>query len=473
MTNLVLSAPVQQQRSLLKSFIGNFTTDNFFSEIVAVSLYPSDFGNGKTDSIVDYIRSFLKDITAITQKHNFSNQQQVRKQAAMVASILTIRESGAVVNYNNVFNYVSVPDLAAKKIINLAIQNKIETMDSFKENLNNVVNIINCYNEIKSISSNLLLYDYLTDSVEQSSNSVFESIKSYRDLVISSYNDLSKLQILNKLDKSSDYHVLKNKETTKQLSKILSNYIATAFNSYKTGYELIDRCVYGLESSSVHIISAPSNHGKSIFLINLMRNVILNNIEDFQEDSCIIFVTLEDNIAKLSKRIASIFGNYNNNVIGDMYRESSAKIHQLQKSGSDITGIQNNIIKIFDGILIKAIDETTKFKTSIVLKYSSDNTFSAADLSKFIEQLRVTENLNTKLILVDYIDVMRASISGTTESEYTIQGKIVHELRQLSVNLNLPILTATQNTRESENSTAELSNRLIGDSYLKVKARRL
>jgi len=466
LTDLILSTPQTQQRSLLKSFIGNFTTDNFFSEIVAVSLYPSDFGNGNnisnTDSIVDYIKLFLKDIVVTVQKHNFSNQQQVRKQAAMVASILTVREAGAIVNYNNVFNYITPPDLAAKKIINLAIQNKITTMDSFKENLNNVINIINCYNEIKSISSNLLLYDYLTDSVEQSNNSVFESIKSYRDLVISSYNDLSKLQILNKVDKTSDYHVLKNKETTKQLSKILSNYIAQSFNSYRTGYELIDNNVYGLESSSVHIISAASNHGKSLFLINLMRNVILNNIDDFLDDSCIVFVTLEDNIPKLTKRIVSIFGNFDNNVIGNLYREGSQKIHQLQKIGSDTTNLQMSITKIFDGILIKSIDNVTKFKTTIVLKYSCDNTFSVSDLNKFVEQLRVTENLNVKLIIADYVDVMRASVSNPGDSEYSIQGKIVHELRQLSVHLNLPILTATQNTRESENSTAELSNRLIG-----------
>jgi hypothetical protein len=193
-----------------------------------------------------------------------------------------------------------------------------------------------------------------------------------------------------------------------------------------------------------------------------MRNIILNNLEDFSEDSAIIFVTLEDNIPKLTKRIASIFGNCDSSIIGDLYRESSFRIHQLQKSGSDITGLQDNITKIFDGILVKAIDETTKFKTSIVLKYSCDNTFSVGDLNKFVEQLRVTENLNVKLIVLDYIDVMKPTLADNNNSEYTAQGRIVHELRQLSVNLNLPILTATQNTRESENSTAEMSNRLIG-----------
>ena len=79
-----------QQRSLLKSFISNFTSDIFFSDIVSVALYPADFGNSsgilQSQSIIEYIRSFLKDITQIVQKHNFSNQQQIKKQAGMVSS---------------------------------------------------------------------------------------------------------------------------------------------------------------------------------------------------------------------------------------------------------------------------------------------------------------------------------------------------------------------------------------------------
>lgn len=473
----LVSSPTQnplQQKSLLKSFIANFTSDTFFADIVSVALYPADFGTSnsilKSESIIEYIRSFLKDISQTVQKHNFATQQQVKKQAGMVSSILAIRESAAPMTYETVYQYITPPDLAGKKIISTAIQNKIANVENFKENLNNIIKIINAYHELKSISSNLLLYDYLVDSVDQSQHSIFESMKSYRDLVISSYNDLSKLQILSKIDKSSDYHVLRDKESTHSLSKILSTYISDSYNFYKTGYELIDTCVHGLESSSVHIVTAPSNHGKSIFLINLLRNIILHNIEDFEEDSCVIFVTLEDNIPKLTRRISSIFGNCVQNTVGDLYREGSQRLRQLKKSNSDLRPLQENITKIFDGVLIKAIDNVTKFKTSIVLKYSSDNSFSPGDLSKFVDQLRVTEKLNVKLIVMDYIDCAKPTMSGLKHGdEYYNQGVIVHELRQLAVSLDIPILTATQNSRSSENLTGEMSNQLIGDSYLKVR----
>jgi hypothetical protein len=396
----------QQTKSLLKSFISNFTSDSFFSEIISVALYPADFGgNGsilRSDSIVDYLKTFLKDVIQTTQKHNFTNQTQIRKQAGIVSSILTIRESSAtIISYDNVFQHINSSDLAAKKLINTAVQNRISTLEVFKENLNNIINIINAYNEIKSISSNLLLYDYLTDSVEQSNSSIFESIKAYRDLVINSYNDLSKLQILNKIDKQADYYAFKDKKATKNLSKLLVDYISDNYNFFRTGYELFDKYVDGLESASIHIISAPSNHGKSIFLINFLRNLIVHNLEEFEENDAILLITLEDNIPKVTRRISSIFGNCSHSAIKDLYRESSVRIRQMKKSGSDIRPLQENVANIFSSVLDSAIDNTTQYKATLVVKYCSENTFSPGDLSKFVDQLRVTDNLNTKLIVLD------------------------------------------------------------------------
>lgn len=464
-----------QQRSLSKSFTSNFITDAFLSELVTIALYPADFGSGsslmKKESIIEYIKSFLKDLSMTVQKQNFSNQQQIKKQVGMISSILTIRESSSAnINYDNIYSYISPPDLAGKKIINTAIQNKIETIEVFKENLSNIINTINCYNEIMSISNNLQLYDHLTDSIEQSTQSVFESIKAYRDLIITSYNDLSKLQILNKIDKQSDYYVLKNKESTKGLSRSLVEYISDSYSFFKTGYELFDKNVDGFESASIHIVSAPSNHGKSIFLINLLRNILTNNIDDFEEDSAVLLITLEDNIPKVTRRISSILGNCSHNVIKNLYREGSQRIRQAKNTNSDIKPLQESLCQIFDSVLIKAIDNVTQFKTSIVIKYCNENSFSPGDLSKFVDQLRVTDNLNVKLIVMDYIDCARPTMDGfKAGDDYFNQGQIVHELRQLSVNLDIPIITATQNTRESENLNGEMTNRLVGDSYKKVR----
>jgi len=396
----------QSQKSLLKSFISNFTSESFFTDITSLALYPADFGSSgnlmKSDSIVDYFKTFLKDVIQTAIKYNFINQVQIRRQAELISSILTVRESAPmIISYDNITQYITPPDLAAKKILQNAISNRLTSLEQFKDGLNNTINIINAYNEIKSISSNLLLYDYLIDSVDQNQKSIFESIKSYRDLVINSYNDLSKLQILNKIDKTTDYYVIKDKQSTKELSKAIVDYVSGSYSFFKTGYELFDKYVDGFESASIHIVSAPSNHGKSIFLINLLRNIIVNNINEFNDNDAIILLTLEDNIPKVIRRISSIFGNYKHNVIKDLYRESNLQIRQSQKVDIDISQIQDNIVNIFASIFDTVVNNTTKFKVSLVIKYCSENTFSPGDLSKFVDQLKVTENLSTKMIVLD------------------------------------------------------------------------
>jgi hypothetical protein len=52
---------------------------------------------------------------------------------------------------------------------------------------------------------------------------------------------------------------------------------------------------------------------------------------------------------------------------------------------------------------------------------------------------------------------------------WRIQSQIVQELRNLSRAHKLPIITATQNAKISENMNVSLDNSQIGDSYKKVR----
>ncbi|MDD4081915.1 MAG: hypothetical protein PHD05_00875 [Sphaerochaetaceae bacterium] len=55
------------------------------------------------------------------------------------------------------------------------------------------------------------------------------------------------------------------------------------------------------------------------------------------------------------------------------------------------------------------------------------------------------------------------------QKEYDTQGQIVQELRNLSRIHGIPIISPTQNTRDSEDVTKAQNNRLIGDSYKKIR----
>jgi len=125
--------------------------------------------------------------------------------------------------------------------------------------------------------------------------------------------------------------------------------------------------------------------------------------------------------------------------------------------------------KMFTNLLRSSLLKVTQGKCSLVIKHCSENTFSPGDLGRFIDRLKV-EGFRTKLVFVDYIDVMTptTTIFGNAK-EYDTQGQIVHELRNLSRIHGVPIISPTQNQRDSEDVTKIQTNKLIGDSYKKIR----
>lgn len=463
---MVFNGEAIQSRSMLRTFISKFISDELLAEIVNLGLYPADFPHNTNVNAVEYIKDFLNDVNKTAQKLNFNNYKQIRNHLTTVSSILTIRETGTIINYDNVFQHINIQDLSTKKIIQLAITNRIDAINDFRNGVNEVLNIIQAFYEVQSIQSNILKYDILIDSMNTSDMPIFEFLKRYKDTVIDSFNELSKLKTLNKEEnKLSNYIILKNKDSSKNLANTLTQYFSHEYNNYKTGFEFIDNSISGFESSSVHIVSAPSNHGKSLLLINLCHNMIENNLDEFKETDAILFVTLEDNIYKLSRRFMSIFGNYTNDTIRDLHINCAlfCKEHNNDKA------VIQKINLLVNDLTQDTIIKKTENKIHLIIYHGEENTFTAGDLSKFID-LQKAEGINVRAVFLDYIDVMEPTIkSYKSEGDYNAHGQIVHELRMLARRHSVPVITATQNSKGSENATKALTNELIGDSYKKVR----
>jgi hypothetical protein len=213
------------------------------------------------------------------------------------------------------------------------------------------------------------------------------------------------------------------------------------------------------------MISAPSNSGKSMLLANLSRNIILANYEEWKPQDTILFVTLEDDIMKLTRRLISIYGNINQDSLRSLYRRSFEYI----KTTSNPEDLIIKLKQIINKTLINSILSATHGRVNLAIKHSSENTFSPNDLTKFIDRLKI-EGYNIKLAIVDYIDVMSPSIYRTSfDNTYSIQGQITQELRNVSKNYRIPIITATQSVRAAEDEEFDQNNTSIGDSYLKVR----
>ena len=193
--------------SLLKSFIEKFTRDEFFIDLIRLVLYPADFGNINSNKIVDYLKSFLNDINLVIRKTQFGLKSSTES-IALVNSLLNIRESHTnILNYDNVFQHLGNCSLYTQQLIQKAIDNKIVDPDVFRRLKENILLTTQAYYEIYSVSGNIKLLDILTESISKDTVPVFEALRNYKDVIINAYNDLSKLQSLNKKESISDYFI--------------------------------------------------------------------------------------------------------------------------------------------------------------------------------------------------------------------------------------------------------------------------
>ena len=83
-------------------------------------------------------------------------------------------------------------------------------------------------------------------------------------------------------------------------------------------------------------------------------------------------------------------------------------------------------------------------------------------IREYIE--KKVDGINVKMIFCDYIDVMSPTVRDSRSSdEYYAHGIITQELRNIARHHKVPIFTATQNTRGSENPNHAMSNDMVGD----------
>ena len=315
----------ETKTSVLKSFISNFIKEEFFTDIINVGLYPSQFNAisfNNENNLTNYIKKFFGELIKSCKYLGISNLKQLQTYINLSTSILNTKETNStIINYDNVFQHLISPDITQQKIIQNVLTQRLPSLEEFQKKVDHINTNIQIFYEVQSISGSISLFDNFIE-LSKKPNTVIETLKLFKESVISVYNDLSKLQSLNKIDAEKDYFIISDKESVKTLTSSVVDYIAQGYSLFKTGYKFIDLPLEGIESSSVHVFAAPSNHGKSLFKINLLEHIISNNINEFNKDDGILFVTLEDDKFKLKRRLCSIFGNVDFQLIKSLYHKS-------------------------------------------------------------------------------------------------------------------------------------------------------
>lgn len=460
-------------------FISKFADLDFLKSIINVSLYHSDFSiynNISTSSdIIKFIRKYLDDITRELNNPNLQIQTSptfIKQVIKTIHQILIIKEdiSSRIITYDNVCQHFT-NDIQITKLLKNIISEQIQSIDQYRKELDNIIQTIQIYNEFKEIRNSVYKLDNFINSFNNEQQNVYNLVSHFRDVILSSYNSLSSLKTISKNEQLSDYIILSNEVSSEQITEKLVKFFTSGYTFVKSGYTLLDQCLGGIESSTVHIISGPSNHSKSIFMINMLK-AIIDNYQSSENNDVAVFITLEDDIYKLMRRIFSIFGNYDSKIIRNLFIESSTIVkNQKYKDiiSSEKFRALNNIISRIYNETIQTLSSKNSDKIKIVLKHCSENIFSPEDVIKFLDTLHIN-GYNVRLLMIDYLDVMIPSKSLHAKGDdYYNQGQIVHELRTISRNYKVPIITITQNTRSSEDYSQALNNTMLGDSIKKLR----
>lgn len=453
-------------------FLSKFINQEFFQKLCIILLYQANLSgilNVKSVEVTKFIEQFLfnisKDIKNLSTNVFLIPNSVIQQYIFISKRILDLKDDINVrlVTYDNILFHFPKRNITTDKFLHLISDNRIQNIVDFRDSLDYTFQLIQAYNEIKEIRKTLIQWLQFTKDASKDDVSVFNVMKTYRDTISTAYHDLSKLQVIVKHESLADYFVLNNSASIRKITKDVMSFLETGFNFFKSGYELIDSEIGGLESSSVHLITGPSNHAKSIFMINMFCRLIINNAKDFKPNDAVVFITLEDDIYKLLRRFICVFGNYNASLVRETWIKSSALLKEEKHSEQ----IDKKVFDLIATLLNESVRKITDGKVNCVLKHCNENSFSPADASKFIDTLQL-QGYNVRALMLDYIDVM-VPTSKVHGDEYVTQGQIVQELRLLARNYGLLLLTITQNIRASENFEQAMSNQLIGDSIKKVR----
>ena len=460
---------LQNRNKILSLFLSQYINQQLIEDIVNISIYNIDINtatSNKTADAMNLVKSFIrdcqKDLTTLKTLNLPYPINLLKSYLNFAYQVLDLRKSlgDKLITYENLETHFVNLDITLQKVIQNIKTNSINNLDQFRNIFDKVMQTVQLANELRGIRKTLIDWDILLEEADSGNVPLLNMANNYRELLITSYSELSNLKVINKVNDLSNYILISDERSIKTIAQNIVKYLATGYSFYKSGYSLIDTNIGGIESANVHIICGPSNNAKSIFMINLSWQMLLNNIQEFEEHDMFLFYTLEDDIYKLIRRFVSIFGNYDSAAVKTLFVKLSSILKKQKFSDfKNADPIVDEAVKIVQEMLRDAIYKVTGKRINFILTQGSrtgDQT-TPGDIVKFIDAKRC-EGMKAKALFIDYIDIMAPSNSKYTDyNDYNSHGMIVQELRNIAGEYGIPVITITQGTRESEN-VAVMSN---------------
>lgn len=206
-----------------------------------------------------------------------------------------------------------------------------------------------------------------------------------------------------------------------------------------TGYPTLDSVLNGgWANGDLYSFLGLPGFGKSVFLCNVAHQAMIQGYN-------VLYITLEMSEKSLHFRIDSIYSKI-----------PSEKI---------IKGSQS-IEKVFGDM----VDNHPDKMGEIAVAYLNTRS-TVMDIEAKIDKLKFYNEFTPNILIVDYGDILKSS--RPSKSAYEEQAFVFQELKDLAIILDIPIITATQATRNASNSKGGTTDIVgmdqVADSIGKVR----
>ena len=288
----------------------------------------------------------------------------------------------------------------------------------FSENSNKDKNFL--LEEVKSFAKKARMKDALVKSVEFLEKNKYEQI----------YHTIKEALIFS-IDIDLGISIWDIDERYDKINKIQETKIPTGWPS------LDSKLDGGWEKKTLNCFGAPPGIGKSIFLVNSAVNAFIRNYN-------VVLYTLEISQERMAMRADSVL------------------------SGIPSINLRHKV----EDLKTKLLEVRKRTKGKLIIKEFPTKKASVNAIMAHLEDLKIHQEIIPDLIIIDYADIMAPVYRYS--SKYEELGSIYEDLRGLAVEMNVPIVTASQTNRESmakgEGGTKEIiTAAFIADSIIKLQ----
>ena len=272
-----------------------------------------------------------------------------------------------------------------------------------------------------------------------------EITKEWNNIISNVHSDIISKDRSKKLHDITDLDLL-NDDYGPVINQIKLSY--SGVNSISTGYESLDRRMYGgFAPSRLYMFCAPSGGGKSVMLINLIKNAVDKNLLRKDENMSIyIYISLENLIDESLIRLYSCLTNK----------------------------VTDKIIKNYD-VEKNLISDTTKEwlmrnNSLIKFRYFKPQQTNCFDILNYCNEVKSQyPNCNIRAIYIDYLDLMKPNFTSKNHDAYRLElGQVSIDMKTLAVLLRVPVITCTQVNRAAYDPKNKMNLSNVSESMKKV-----